>query len=179
MSVTKYNNSYNKFFNLLKLKLISTIADLRLAIVLLLVIAIFSISGTIIEQNQAINYYQQNYPENPALFGFLTWKVLIAIGLNHVYTSWWYLSILVLFGASLIACTFKRQLPALKAVNIWKYYTKPKQFNKLAISAEIEIDSLTTIENQLQKKVIVCIKKISLSMLKKEYLAELVLSSFI
>ena len=152
MSVTEYKNSNDKFFKLLGRRLLKTIADLRLAIILLLVIAIFSISGTVIEQNQAVNYYQANYPEDPALFGFLTWKVLIASGLNHVYTSWWYLSLLVLFGASLIACTFRRQLPALKAVNLWKFYTKPKQFNKLAISAEIDIDSLNTIETTLESK---------------------------
>ncbi len=149
MSVSNYNSS---FWNLFWRKLIRIISDLRLAIILLLVIALFSISGTVIEQNQGLNYYQENYPENPALFGFLTWQVLLTIGLNHVYTTWWYLSLLVFFGASLIACTFRRQLPALKAVKIWNYYDKPKQFNKLAISAEIEAESLAKIQSKLNVK---------------------------
>lgn len=141
-------NSLNLFFR----KLVSTIADLRLAIILLLIIALFSISGTVIEQNQPVNYYQENYPENPALFGFLTWKVLLSIGLNHVYTTWWYLSILVLFGSSLIACTFRRQLPALKATKIWKFYDQPRQFNKLVLSAEITTESLGKINTILGEK---------------------------
>lgn len=141
-------NSINLFFR----KLVSTIADLRLAIILLLIIALFSISGTVIEQNQPINYYQENYPENPALFGFLTWKVLLLIGLNHVYTTWWYLSILVIFGSSLIACTFRRQLPALKATQIWKFYDQPRQFNKLVLSAEITAESLGQINTILGEK---------------------------
>lgn len=144
--------SVSSYLNLFWRRLISIIADLRLAIVLLLAIALFSISGTIIEQNQPLNYYQQNYPEEPALFGFLTWQVLINVGLNHVYTTWWYLSILFLFGSSLIACTFKRQLPALKATQVWQYYSKPRQFNKLAFSAEINTESLDKITLILKDK---------------------------
>ncbi|AFZ48521.1 C-type cytochrome biogenesis protein Ccs1 [Cyanobacterium stanieri PCC 7202] len=146
--------SENLSFSIYKLsrKLLAIIADLRLAIVLLLAIALFSISGTVIEQNQGISYYQENYPENPALWGFLTWQVLLNIGLDHVYTTWWFLSILVLFGTSLIACTFRRQLPALKAAKIWKYYRQPREFNKLALSAELSINGLSEIKENLGKK---------------------------
>ncbi|MEM9244851.1 MAG: cytochrome c biogenesis protein ResB, partial [Cyanobacteria bacterium P01_F01_bin.153] len=65
--------------------IVPAIADLRLAIVLLLAIAVFSILGTVIEQGQTLDYYQANYPEDPALFGFLSWKVLLIVGLDHVY----------------------------------------------------------------------------------------------
>ena len=47
---------------------LKAIADLRLAIILLLLIAIFSISGTVIEQGETLSFYQANYPEDPALF---------------------------------------------------------------------------------------------------------------
>ena len=119
-------------------RFVGIIANLKLAIVLLLAIAVVSIAGTVIEQAETLSFYQQNYPETPALYGFLTWKVILARGLNHVYSTWWYLSLLILFGASLTACTFTRQLPALKATRKWKYYQKPKQFEKLALSAELE-----------------------------------------
>lgn len=118
--------------------LVPVLADLRLAIVLLLAIALFSISGTVIEQGQSLEFYQANYPEDPALFGFLTWKVLLVMGLDHVYGTWWFLSILILFGTSLTACTFMRQLPALKAARNWKFYKKPRQFEKLALSTTLE-----------------------------------------
>ena len=143
---------FNYYFNKLLNRLVSILADLRLAIILLLAIALFSISGTVIEQNQSLSFYQQNYPENPALFGFLTWKILLKIELNHVYTTWWFLSLLVLFGSSLIACTFKRQLPALKAVQIWKFYQQPRQFNKLAFSTEINNTSLDVLKPLLTNK---------------------------
>lgn len=125
------------FVKLWKKDILPILADLRLAIVLLLVIALLSISGTVIEQGQTPEFYLANYPESPALFGFLTGKRLLAIGLDHVYQTWWYLALLVLFGASLIACTFTRQLPALNAACRWNYYDQPRQFQKLALSTEL------------------------------------------
>lgn len=141
------NNIMNLFSRFFKI-----IADLRLAIILLLTIAIFSISGTVIEQGQGLSFYQENYPESPALFGFLTWKVLLILGLNHVYTTWWYLSLLIVFGTSLTACTFNRQIPALKAANNWKFYQQPRQFEKLALSAELDTGSSLSLANLLQQK---------------------------
>ena len=126
-------------------RFIGIIANLKLAIILLLAIAVVSIAGTVIEQAETLSFYQQNYPESPALYGFLTWKVILAWGLNHVYSTWWYLSLLILFGASLTACTFTRQLPALKAARKWKYYQKPQQFEKLALSTELERGSIKSL----------------------------------
>jgi cytochrome c biogenesis protein len=131
---------------------IKILADLRLAIILLLAIALFSISGTVIEQGQNLAFYQANYPENPALFGFLTWKVLLALGLDHVYRTWWFLSLLVIFGSSLTACSFTRQIPTLKSARRWNYYKKAKQFKKLVLSAELDSGSLNSLEPLLKQK---------------------------
>lgn len=133
-------------------ELLPVLADLRLAIVLLLAIAIFSISGTIIEQGQSLGFYQANYPQDPALFGFLTWKVILFIGIDHVYRTWWFLSILILFGSSLTACTFTRQLPTLKSARRWKYYEQEKQFKNLALSAEVKNVSLESLKESLEKR---------------------------
>lgn len=135
-----------------KRELLPLLADLRLAIVLLLLIALLSISGTVIEQGQSPAFYQSNYPENPALFGFLTWKVIQVVGLDHVYRTWWFLAILILFGSSLTACTFTRQFPALTAARRWKFYDQPRQFEKLALSTELESSSLTSLAPLLQQK---------------------------
>jgi cytochrome c biogenesis protein len=140
-------------------ELLPLLANLRLAIFLLLAIALFSISGTVIEQGQSPAFYQSNYPEHPALFGFLTWKVIQVVGLDHVYRTWWFLSILILFGSSLTACTFTRQFPALTAARRWKFYDQPRQFQKLALSAELDagvqtqdLASLQTLTQQLQQR---------------------------
>ena len=148
-SESNWANAPQRFF---KREILPVLADLRLAIILLLAIAFFSISGTVVEQGQSVEFYQSNYPEHPALFGFLTWKVLLIAGLDHVYRTWWFLSILILFGSSLTACTFTRQFPALKSARRWKFYEEPKQFEKLALSAELETVSLTSLEQLLQQK---------------------------
>lgn len=139
---SKISGAWDGIQKTFRREILPILADLRLAIALLLIIAGFSISGTVIEQGQSIAFYQENYPESPALFGFLTWKFIILLGLDRVYGTWWFLSILILFGSSLTACTFTRQLPALKAARRWKFYDQPKQFEKLALSAEIETGSL-------------------------------------
>ncbi|HEY9596056.1 MAG TPA: cytochrome c biogenesis protein, partial [Cyanophyceae cyanobacterium] len=150
--MTLENSSIPNIGQLFRRQLLPVLADLRLAILLLLAIALFSISGTVIEQGQSLDYYQSNYPEHPALFGFLTWKVLLTIGLDHVYRTWWFLSILILFGSSLTACTFTRQFPALKAAQRWKFYNEPRQFQKLALSAELETGSIGSLTQMLEKR---------------------------
>lgn len=150
--MTLENSSSQNIIKLFRRQVLPVLADLRLAIILLLAIAFFSISGTVIEQGQSLDFYKSNYPENPALFGFLTWKVLLTIGLDHVYRTWWFLSILILFGSSLTACTFTRQFPALKAARRWKFYNEPRQFNKLALSAELEQGSFNSLIPLLEKR---------------------------
>jgi len=132
-------------------KLIARLADLRLAIVLLLAIALFSISGTVIEQGQPLEFYQNSYPEDPAIFGFISWKFILALGLDHVYTTWWFVTLLVVFGSSLTACTFTRQLPTLKSARRWQYYKRPGQFEKLALSTELPNQSLEQAIGQLKQ----------------------------
>jgi cytochrome c biogenesis protein len=131
---------------------LKVLADLRLAIALLLLIAVFSISGTVIEQGETLGFYQQNYPEDPALFGFLSWQVILQLGLNHVYRTWWFLALLVLFGASLAACTFNRQFPALKAARRWQFYQQPRQFQKLALSTSLPHGTLSELSDALTQK---------------------------
>jgi cytochrome c biogenesis protein len=133
-------------------QVVALLANLKVAIALLLAIALFSILGTVIEQGQTIDFYRENYPEHPALFGFLSYKVILAIGLEHVYGSWWFLALLILFGTSLTACTFNRQLPILKASKRWFYYTKPQSFVKLPLATEIIGGNLNDLAQSLQSK---------------------------
>ncbi|MGD1899633.1 MAG: cytochrome c biogenesis protein [Phormidesmis sp.] len=149
----------NDFSSMLAIKryfrkaLVTLLADLKLAIALLLAIAVFSISGTVIEQGQGLAFYQENYPESPALFGFLTWKVVLFLGLDHVYRTWWFLTILILFGASLTACTFTRQITALRWFSrTWNFYSKPRQYGKMALSTELAHPNIDTLKDQLSSR---------------------------
>ena len=135
----------------LRRRLFGVLADLKLAIALLLFIALFSITGTVIEQGETAEFYAEHYPLKPALFGFLTYKLILGTGLNQVYSSWWYLTLLILFGASLIACTCYRQLPLLKVARRWHYYTKIDSIGKLPIYQEIAHLSIPDLQQRLQR----------------------------
>jgi cytochrome c biogenesis protein len=152
MTITNSPSPITKLKLFFRQELLPLLADLRLAILLLLAIAFFSMSGTVLEQGQSVEFYQSNYPEHPALFGFLTWKVILTVGLDHVYRTWWFLALLILFGSSLTACTFTRQFPALKAARRWKFYDQPRQFEKLALSAELDTGFLDNLESVLKQK---------------------------
>jgi len=90
----------------MKQKIFRILADLRFAIFILLLISVFSILGTIIEQDQSIETYKLNYSLTNPVFGFLSWDILLKFGLDHVYKTWWFLTLILLFGISLITCTF-------------------------------------------------------------------------
>ena len=124
-------------------QVLAILANLQFAISLLLAIAAASILGTVIEQGQTAEFYQENYPEHPALFGFLTYRVIAATELNHVYTSWWFLSLMILFASSLAACTYNRQIPMLKVANRWSYRTKPESFTNLPLATALTVSAPT------------------------------------
>jgi cytochrome c biogenesis protein len=81
-----------------KQRFFRSLADLRFAIAILLIIASFSIIGTVIEQDQSIETYKLNYPLTNRVFGFLSWDIILRFGLDHVYKTWWFISLIVTFG---------------------------------------------------------------------------------
>lgn len=123
----------NKIFYLKKL------ADLQLAIGLLITIGFLIAIGTIIEQDQSLNFYKENYPEVNPLLGFLSWKVIIFLSLNKLYTAWWFIVVLLLFGGSLLACTFTTQLPSVKVFKLWKFIDSPSQYKNLKVSDNLKL----------------------------------------
>jgi len=133
-------------------ELVRRTANLRLAIGLLLAIAAASISGTLIKQGQSPAFYRQQYPGELPGLGVPVGEAIPLLGLDRVYSAWWFLGLLVLLGASLAACTFTRQLPALKAARRWRFYRKPQQFRKLALSDELLGQSLTELEPLLRQR---------------------------
>nr|YP_009496737.1 c-type cytochrome biogenesis protein [Entomoneis sp.]AWT39449.1 c-type cytochrome biogenesis protein [Entomoneis sp.] len=115
----------------MKQKIFRIIADLRFAIFMLLLISFCSIIGTVIEQDQSIEVYKLNYPLTKPIFGFLAWDQILKFGLDHVYKTWWFYTLLFLFGLSLITCTFLQQLPSLKIARRCQFFRTTNQFSRL------------------------------------------------
>jgi cytochrome c biogenesis protein len=118
----------------MKQKLFRTIADLRFSIFILLLISFCSILGTVIEQDQSIEIYKANYPLTNPVLGFLTWDIILQLGLDHVYKTWWFFLLIFLFGFSLISCTFLQQFPSLKVARRCQFFRTTEQFYRLKIS---------------------------------------------
>ena len=122
-----------------KTKFWKKLANLQLAIGLLITIGFMIAIGTIIEQDQSLNFYKENYPETKPLFGFLSWKLITFLSFDKLYTAWWFVLILLLFGSSLIACTFTTQLPSVKTFKIWRFISKSSQYKNLKVNDNIEL----------------------------------------
>jgi len=127
------------------------IADLRFSIFILLLISLVSIIGTIIEQDQSIEIYKTNYPITNPIFGVFTWDLILKFGLDHVYKTWWFFTLILLFGFSLLFCTVLQQLPSLKIARRCQFFRNMKQFYKL--------ENFTMLNNFSINKILLRIKK--------------------
>jgi len=151
----------------MKQKFFRLVADLRFSIFILLLISFFSITGTVIEQDQSIETYKANYPLTNPVFGILTWDRILQFGLDHVYSTWWFFTLIFLFGLSLISCTFLQQLPSLKIARRCQFFRKTSQFYRLKIFTTLNSFSFNKIlfrikQNQYsifqQKNIVYCYK---------------------
>jgi cytochrome c biogenesis protein len=136
----------------MKQKIFRLVADLRFSILILLLISVFSIIGTVIEQDQSIEIYKLNYPLTNPIFGFLSWDLILQFGLDHVYKTWWFFTLIFLFGLSLISCTFLQQLPSLKIARRCQFFRTTGQFYRLKISTILTNFSFNKILASIKEK---------------------------
>ncbi|MBY0160411.1 cytochrome c biogenesis protein ResB [Cytobacillus firmus] len=90
-------------------------SSVKVAIYLILLTLIGSSLGTIFPQESTfLNidpsvYYKEEYGQLGHIYYLL--------GLSHTYTSWWFVLLLVMIGASLVICSLDRVLPLYKALS--------------------------------------------------------------
>ncbi|ANY71861.1 cytochrome C biogenesis protein ResB [Paenibacillus ihbetae] len=90
-------------------------SSVKVAIYLILLTLIGSSLGTILPQESTfLNidpsvYYKEEYGQLGHIYYLL--------GLSHTYTSWWFVLLLVMIGASLVICSLDRVLPLYKALS--------------------------------------------------------------
>ena len=114
------------------------ISSLRFAISLIIFIAISSGFGTLIPQGNNQQEYIDFYNKTPIL-GFIDGKYVLKLQLDHIYTSNWFVFSLILLCISLAACSFRRQIPSLKAALKWTDYKVEKRFYKLQLLSKMNI----------------------------------------
>nr|YP_010283157.1 Cytochrome c biogenesis protein [Nitzschia traheaformis]ULD15921.1 Cytochrome c biogenesis protein [Nitzschia traheaformis] len=136
----------------MKQKFFRLLADLRFSIFILLLISFCSIIGTIIEQDQTLETYKINYPLNDPVFGIISWNVIIQLGLDHVYKTWWFFTLIILFGCSLTLCSFLQQLPSLKVARRCQFFRTISPFYQLKISTILNYSSFNRILSRLKNQ---------------------------
>lgn len=134
------------------LKGLKAFAKLEIAITLLLLIAGFSILGTIIEQEQSKDFYLTTYPQVINLFNDSVGSLFISLGFNNIYKSWWFLMLLAMFGTCLISCTLLQQLPILKQARRCTFKINKKQYSNPTYTSRLDNSSLKTVVNQFKSK---------------------------
>jgi cytochrome c biogenesis protein len=134
----------------MKLKSLKYLADLRFAISILLIISFCSVIGTVIEQDQSIEIYKLNYPITHKLFGFLSWETIIQFGFDHVYKTWWFISLILIFGVSLLTCTFLQQFPSIKIARRCQFVRSVEPFTRLKISTVLTKQTFTKIISKIK-----------------------------
>nr|YP_010198895.1 Cytochrome c biogenesis protein [Hydropuntia urvillei]UAD88344.1 Cytochrome c biogenesis protein [Hydropuntia urvillei] len=128
------------------------LSHLSVSISLLLIIAIISMIGTVIEQNQNISYYQISYPINKQFFNFvINWKTILNLGLDHIYSNSFFIITLILFFCSLLICTVSNQLPSLKNARKWKFLQKTRRIHDKAHFNQISQISICNMIYSLHK----------------------------
>ena len=81
-------------------KLYDFFSSIKLAVLLLFLLALTSIIGTVIEQQASPDVYEK--------YGEFWKNVILKLHLYDVYHSWWYILLIVLFAINLIVCSIKR-----------------------------------------------------------------------
>jgi len=130
-------------------KIFKIISNLKFGIFLLGLIALLSSIGSFIEQDEPISFYEKNY-EKP-IYGFINSNFIFFFGIDHIYTTWWFLALLILFGISLISCTITRQFPLF--LNSKEYFFKKKQISFLELPFAIKIQNISYLKETILLKI--------------------------
>lgn len=110
--------------------LFELLSSMRFAISLLTVLAIASIIGTVVEQNQAFNNYLNQ-------FGPFWFPVFEKLGLYSVYNATWFLVILAFLVLSTSLCIVRQTAPMLREIRSFREHAREVSLRRFAHQATL------------------------------------------
>jgi cytochrome c biogenesis protein len=119
-------------------KIPKILIDLKFSILILAMIALASSFGSFIEQDESTSFYEKNYPVTKPIYGFITSRVILTLGLDHVYNTWWFLLLLLILSISLVGCTLTRQFPLLNNSKDYFFRKQENSFLRLPFSIKLK-----------------------------------------
>ena len=113
--------------------------SMKFGIILLIIIGVSSIAGTLIPQDNIIGFYESTY--GPTFF-----KIIKTFSLHKVYSSWWFITMVLVLSLNLTLCSIKRLPSILKKMkrkpNL-DQELKSKDFTfERELDSELDIDKL-------------------------------------
>lgn len=131
-------------------------SSVKIAVYLILLTLIASSLGTIYPQESSfLNNFEPEtyYAEEYGALG----KMYYLLGLSHTFESWWFITLLVMIGTSLVICSLDRVLPLYRALSK-QQVRKHLQFilrQKTVYETQIDVPAEQWVEQigaQLKKK---------------------------
>ncbi len=107
-------------------------ASVKLTIFLLLSLAVTSVIGTLIPQNENPAAYVQNYGE-------VFYRLFDRLGMFDMYHSWWFQMLLILLTVNITVCSIQRLSKTWKIIFPAKPSFKRSKFQKRASQAEFVV----------------------------------------
>jgi cytochrome c biogenesis protein len=108
---------------------VELLSSMRFAISLLTIIAIASVIGTVLKQNEPMpNYVNQ--------FGPFWFEVFSKLGLYSVYSSWWFLLIMTFLVISTSLCIARNAPKMLKDMRSWREHVREQSLRNFHHKAE-------------------------------------------
>ncbi|XP_009631767.1 cytochrome c biogenesis protein CCS1, chloroplastic [Nicotiana tomentosiformis] len=111
-------------------KFLGILSNLPLAIAEMFAVAGLMALGTFIDQGEAPDYYFQKFPDDHPSLGFFSWRWVLTLGFDHMFSSPVFLGTLTLLGASLMACTYTTQIPLVKVARRWSFLNSAETIRK-------------------------------------------------
>ncbi|KAL2254716.1 cytochrome c biogenesis protein CCS1, chloroplastic isoform X1 [Sesamum indicum] len=111
-------------------RVLALLSNLPLALAEMFAVAALMALGTFIDQGEAPDFYFQKYPEDNPIMGFFTWRWILTLGFDHMFSSPLFLGTLSLLGASLMACTYTTQIPIVKVARRWSFLHSAEAIRK-------------------------------------------------
>jgi len=123
-------------------KVLRFIRSMKFGLILLLAVAAFSVVGSLIPQTFEADWYLENYPTMG--------EIILALGIERIFATWYFITLCVMLGLSLISATVTRFLSLRKilinSLNVPQNGYRPEEPEKL------DEEKFALLRTYLQKK---------------------------
>jgi cytochrome c biogenesis protein len=125
-------------------------ASVKMAVWMIVITLTASMLGTIFPQQLFIPSNADPFQFYPDQYGFLGY-LYVGFGLHNMYSSWWFVSLLVMIGISLVVCSIDRFVPLYRALKTQKVTRHQRFLSRQRIFGKTEHDSPDEILKQVKE----------------------------